>query len=170
MARIVLTAALAAALALGGCGGDEPEPPETPPTLTAPEATTQSGGSTTTQPDPDAPAENDEGTGGSQPAPAASAEDAIRAVLTTEGDAEQACTAFVTEEFVATAYGGRANCVAARRPSALAGSLRISDEGGGTYTVIPSGGPYDGVEVEVEVVESDGYRVSSLVADVPPGP
>jgi hypothetical protein len=91
-------------------------------------------------------------------------------VLTAEGDAVEACTDFVTADFVATAYGGRANCIAARRPNALAESVEITEEGGDSFTVVPKGGPYDGVEVTVEVVEEGGFRVASLLADIPAGP
>ena len=165
--------AIALALALAACGDDNRDSVEAGSTSTTSAAATTANSTTPAaepvdegadEPDRD-PAESE-----GEPVAAASAEVAIRAVLTADGDPEQACTAFVTEDFVATAYGGRANCVAARRPNALAESLQISDEGGGEFTVVPSGGPYDGVEVRVEVIDEGGYRVSSLLADIPAGP
>ncbi len=165
-----------AALGAGACGGGDDGSTETSPT-TAATATTMTTASTTTTSEVDGEAAEGEGesagagdTGDDRPAAAATAEDAIRAVLTADGGPQQACTTFVTEDLIEAAYGGRANCLAARRPSALAGSLRIVAEGGGSFTAVPSGGSYDGVELEIEVVDEDGFRVSSLLADVPAGP
>jgi hypothetical protein len=180
MTRTIAILALAATLALAACGEEEPEATDgttttaaDEPTATTTAATTATGGQTAAE---EAASDGGQGAGGgddggeSAGAPAATAEQAISAVLTADGDPAQACTDFVTQDFVVTAYGGRANCIAARRPSALAESLRISDEGGGTFTVVPKGGPYDGVEVTVEIVDDGGYRVSSLLADIPAGP
>lgn len=180
LAKTTATLACVAALGLAACGDEEPEATDTTTTTDAAEepdtATTEPATTTNEQAATDETADGggDSGGAGSEAnragAPASTAEQAIRAVLTTAGDPAQACTDFVTQDFVLSAYGGRANCIAARRPNALAESLRISDEGGGSFTVVPKGGPYDGVEVTVEVVDEGGYRVSSLLADIPAGP
>ena len=85
------------------------------------------------------------------------------------------CDVFVTERYVRTAYGAREGCLAAQRPGALADSVRgrpvrrNADEA--SVTVVPSGGPYDGIEVEVELIREGGlWRVDSLKADIPAGP
>jgi hypothetical protein len=176
VARTIALLALAAALGLAACGEEEPETTDAATTTRTAEepitATTESTTTTGEQAAEDEAGSDGGGAAGGEAggAPAATAEQAINAVLTAAGDPAQACTEFVTQEFVVTAYGGRANCIAARRPSALADSLRISDDGGGTFTVVPKGGTYDGVEVTVEVVDEGGYRVSSLLADIPAGP
>lgn len=176
MTRLPIALLAAAVLALGACGEEEAEPageaevttsPTTAPTTTATEPAATGAGEGDGEP-PQPPGSR----GGGEPArsPATSAEQAIRAVLTAEGEAAEACTDFVTEDFVATAHGGRENCIAARRPNALAESVEITEDGGGTFTVVPKGGPYDGVEVTVEVVDDGGFRVASLLADIPAGP
>lgn len=179
MTRVFVTVLAVLSLGFAACGDDEPKSAdETVPTTSsttadaAPTSTEAVATGDTGEGKPEdsgpAPQAGDQGDAGGEPA--ASPEEAIRAVLTAAGDPEQACTDFVTSQFVTTAYGGRANCIAARRPSALADSLRITDEGAGEFTVVPEGGPYDGVEVTVEVVDEGGYRVSSLLADIPAGP
>ena len=63
-------------------------------------------------------------------------------------------------------------CIAGEKPGALAESVEIKelDDDGAEATVVPTGGPYDGVEVEVKLVDDGGIRVDSLEADVPAGP
>jgi hypothetical protein len=106
-------------------------------------------------------------------------EAAITAVLTGAGSPEQACGAYVTERFLRRAYGGRANCLAARRPNALAHTVEITrsgvDEEGAHAVAVPSGGPYDGAKVEIGVVPASDaggapFKVDSLKAHVPAGP
>ena len=102
-------------------------------------------------------------------------EDTLEAVFTGSADAVVICDALVTENYVRTAYGAREGCIAAQKPGALADSVEIEDveESGDSASAvaIPAGGPYDGVEVEVELVrEGEGWRVDSLLADVPAGP
>jgi hypothetical protein len=97
------------------------------------------------------------------------------AVLTRSGSPREGCAALVTERFVREAYGARAGCLAAREAGGLARSLtdvELTETGDrATGTVVPRGGPYNGVAVEVELVAGlRGWRVDSLVADVPPGP
>lgn len=173
MTRLPIALLAAAVLTLGACGEEEAEPAgEAEVTTSATTATTATESAATGAGEGDGEPAQPPGGGGGEPAgsPATSAEQAIRAVLTAEGGAAEACTDFVTEDFVATAYAGRANCIAARRPNALAESVEIAEDGGGTFTVVPRGGPYDGVEVTVEVVDDGGFRVASLLADIPAGP
>ncbi|HEY8000892.1 MAG TPA: hypothetical protein VID76_03075 [Solirubrobacterales bacterium] len=165
---------LVAALAVGCGGGDESAAPSTLTVSTAPTSTATT---TTAEPAPDA--EGAGGTASEQPQPgsgsgAPNAVIAAAAVLTRGGTPQQACGTFVTEAFISTAYGGEENCVAARRPEALARSILVGPEGDAsstTITVVPDGGPYDGVKVAVDLVEEDGgFRVDGLDANVPAGP
>jgi len=174
---IVLTLATLPA----ACGGEDEAP--APSTTTVSAATTStSTSSTTTTPEPPAPAPGPGEGGGAeseslQPgsgAGAASAVIAAAAVLTREGTPEQACGSFVTDAFIRTSYGGEENCIAARRDEALARSISVGpgdDKDSTRIVVVPKGGPYDGVRVEVDLLEEDrGFRVDRLVADVPAGP
>ena len=90
------------------------------------------------------------------------------------GSPEQACGSYVTEGFIQDSYGGEENCIAARNGVALADTIEIDADGGDSTThlvVVPTGGPYDGAKVEVDLVrEDDGYRVDALDAHVPAGP
>jgi hypothetical protein len=98
---------------------------------------------------------------------------AATAVLTTQGTPEQACGTFVTANYIATSYGGEDNCVAARAHQPLPSDIGVQS-GDATSThlvVIPTGGPYGGARVSVELVEDGGrFRVDSLKAHVPAGP
>jgi hypothetical protein len=102
-------------------------------------------------------------------------EGTLETVLTGASDAALICDQLVTDRYVRSAYGAREGCVAAQKPGALADSVEITEveEAGDSASAlaIPSGGPYDGVEVEVELIdEVGGWRVDSLLADVPAGP
>jgi hypothetical protein len=178
MTAVARLAAVAIAVTLAaGCGDDEADSATTEPATTAATTTEPA---TTTEAEPAPGAGGDEkageverpqpGLGVTAPSPGIAAE----AVLTRAGTAEQACGGFVTARFIRTAYGGEANCIAARRPSALAASITTvpgSDRSSTRIVVVPNGGPYDGAEVEVILVEQDGgFRVDGLRADVPAGP
>jgi hypothetical protein len=167
--------ALLGLLLLVSCG-DEEEPVATggeePTTVTA--ATTTEG---TAADEATARAAEDE----AEAARPATVEDTIEAVLTGSVDAAVICDELATEKYVRTAYGAREGCIAAQRPGALADSVGVegmirNESGPGpavaaTAVVIPAGGPYDGVEVEVGLVrDAGGWQVDSLVADVPAGP
>lgn len=169
------TALVAATLVLAaGCGNDE-EPAAPTTTVTTTSATTAEGPATAepqAEPDDSGTAEQQ---GSSERRPLA-VPDVLEAVLTASIDPALICDELVTEDYVRTAYGAREGCLAAQQPGALADSLE------GTYAnrtepdranviVVPNGGPYDGVEVEVELVrDGEGWRVNSLLADVPAGP
>jgi hypothetical protein len=163
------------ALALAGCGGEE-EPATTEPATTAP-ATTATTQTTTTATATTADGDEAGGGGGEtiEIGRPTSIENTLEAVFTGSLDAELICDSLVTERYVRSAYGAREGCIAAQKPGALADSVEITEveEAGksASAVAIPSGGPYDGVEVEVELVnEPGGWRVDSLLADVPAGP
>ena len=185
MRRRRLVTLVALALTLAACG-DEGES-----TTTAP------GENAGTQPPDSAPgdgrtvagghegeaagdgASGDDATEQAEPQPgtgtgAANALIAAAAVLTRAGSPEQACGSFVTESFILSSYGGEQNCVAARRPEALARAIVFgpgADEASTNLVVVPKGGPYDGAKVEVGLVEDDdGFRVDRLTANIPAGP
>jgi hypothetical protein len=178
----VAIALLASSFLLAGCGDEENGPATTAATTEATETTTQ--GATTTQDATTADGDQAEGGGGAgtetiEIGRPVTIENTLEAVLTGSTDAALICDVLATEEYVRTAYGAREGCIAAQRPGALADSVRI--EGvirsgpapgvAATALVVPAGGPYDGVEVEVGLVrDGDGWRVDSLLADVPAGP
>jgi hypothetical protein len=169
-------APLLALTLVAGCGGSDDPPEPTTVSVTAP-ATTASTAATSTTSETTLPTEPDGGNG-STPRPgsgegAANAVVAAAAVLTTDGTPDQACGSYVTENFIETSYGGEQNCIAAREGAALARSISVGpgdDELSTHIVVVPTGGPYDGAKVEVELVEDDGYRVDALDAHVPAGP
>lgn len=168
--------ALLAVLVLVGCGDDEG------PTTVA--------GSTQTATTEEPPAEPGQPADSSEPEPAngapeeqlerpLSVEGVIAAVLTVSGSPEQGCSELVTEAFVRTAYGNREGCEAARTANgSLADSVEVGDvsEDGerASAIAVPEGGPYGGVEVEVELVADPAlggaWLVDSLLADIPAGP
>jgi len=172
-------AVLLCTLALAACGDDEgpstttanptsppgvdPDPPELEP-VPAPD-----GEEPGTPPEEAPPGERDH---------PLSVEEVVAAVLTRSGSPQEGCEELVTERFVEHAYGDRAGCLAARRSGGLASTLKDThvDASGDSATarVIPEGGPYDGIEVDVELVRDPGrggaWLVDSLAADVPAGP
>jgi hypothetical protein len=166
----VAIGAVVGALVLAGCGDEEGEP-----TTTAAPTTETTTTETATTADGDEVGEADgrgEEIAIGRPT---TIENTLEAVFTGSADPALICDSLVTEDYVRTAYGAREGCIAAQKPGALADSVRIE----GTYRsvaaanaiAIPTGGPYDGVEVEVELIrEPGGWRVDSLLADVPAGP
>jgi hypothetical protein len=170
----MLTTLVAGCLALAACGGDDDDDDTAAPPATTQEATTSDEPADEETIDETAP---DEG-GEAQDDRPTSIEDVITAVLTGSEDPALTCDELVTERFVRQAYGAREGCIAAQQPGALARSVEIEDVNGSGQSAgavaVPSGGPYDGVDVEVELVsdsELDGaWQVDSLLADVPAGP
>jgi hypothetical protein len=173
--RAATVIAFAGLLALGSCGGDESTSTSTV-TEVAPSTTSTTTGTQTTTTQSSATTEQTESTTGPQPGSGAGAANAViaaAAVLTTGGTTQQACGSYVTERFIHDSYGGEANCIAARRKSALARSILVGgeDETSTRIVVEARGGPYDGVKITVDLVEEDGgYRVDALKAHVPAGP
>ena len=177
--RAVLPAALALALAVGlGAGGDDDEPATTASVPATTEAETQTEAETSEQANGDGGDQQEEPQRQEQLERPLEVEDVLAAVLTGSGSPEQACDELVTDAFVRDAYGGRANCLAAREQGGVAREIAVEDvaESGDTATAsaVPKGGPYDGVTVEVELVADPdlegAWLVDSLFADVPAGP
>lgn len=160
---------LLAALVLAGCGDAEMTP--TP------------ADSTTTTPEPLATTADGAGGGEAGQAGETAADEqrpltiseTVEIVLTSAAAPSVICGELVTEAYVRAAYGAREGCLAAQKPGALANSVKagvgLRDGATVSVTVVPKGGPYDGVDVRVELVrDGDGWRVDSLFADVPAGP
>ena len=178
LVRALLTAAMIALAACGG--GDETvststtstEAVEVVPELDPPEATTNAPpeGAPDESAAPQAPGEA--GGGASAAAAPADAEGVIEAVFTGSLPPATICDELLTASYVEEAYGSREGCLAGEKPGALADSVEVAklDEATGRATVVPTGGPYDGVDVMVELVDDDGVRIASLTADVPAGP
>jgi hypothetical protein len=170
---LIATLIAAGCMCFAACGDDD-EDEATAPAVTAEDIAP-----------PDDPAE-DQHAGGTFPGGAPSAdqsaptslEDVIAAVLTGSEDPAVTCDELVTERFVREAYGGREGCIAAQQPGSLARSVKIKHVSGSgqsaSAVAVPTGGPYDGVDVEAELVsgpEREGaWQVDSLFADVPAGP
>jgi len=164
MRTIAALSAVILGLLLAACGDDEETTAETATvSVTTPTASPSS--TTTTTGEGTQTPEGGSGEGAEAPVLAAAA------VLTTEFTTKQACETFVTENFIATAYGSIDNCVAAREDQ-LASQITVDKaESESLLVVIPTGGPYDGAKVEVQIVEEDGrYLVDGLTADIPAGP
>jgi hypothetical protein len=177
--RRISIIALVFAAALAGCGSSD-STPAAPPTVSvsAPAETTVPAESATAPVPPDDSA----GTPSEADTPGAdrprTVEDVVTAVLTASETPQTICDQLVTATYVETAYGTRQGCLAAQQPGSLARSVETGDvrESGAAATAVavPKGGPYDGVEVQVELVAAtdlDGaWVVDSLFADVPAGP
>jgi hypothetical protein len=169
MRTIATVLAVALAALVAGCG-DSDEPEQSTVSVTVPTTSTEATTTDSTVTDDEAATggEGESGDGAVGPILA------VAGVLTKHATTEEACGSFVTENFLETAYGGRENCEAARGSESLAEEVALDPKAKNTathMTVIPDGGPYDGVKVEVEVVEVNGrYKVDALVADVPAGP
>jgi hypothetical protein len=172
---VVFVAATLALSCAAGCGGSDDESTSTASVITAPTttttpatttATTTASQSTTTGGDDTSAAGPGEGAG----APIVAA----AGVLTTHATPEQACGSFVTQNFIETAYGGKENCLEARKSQPLAKRIAVDQSSPQTTThlvVVPEGGPYDGAKVEVDIVQDgSNYRVDGLDAHVPAGP
>ncbi len=93
----------------------------------------------------------------------------------TSGDPDLVCAELATERLVSSAYGDEKGCRQAQVPAAVPDAIDVKslDVAGdeATATVIPEGGPNDGIETEVVLVDEGGaWLVDSLEADVPAGP
>ncbi len=156
----------------GGCGEEDDERPSTTTVTTNAPTPTETATGEQEQPAAEAGVGEAEAVSAQKPL---EIPDVLEVVLTASGPPDLICDALVTENYLRTAYGAREGCIAAQRPGALAESLGgVKTDAApdrATATLVPNGGPYDGVEVEVELVrDGDGWRVDSLVADLPAGP
>jgi hypothetical protein len=159
---------------LVGCGGSDDESTSTVSVITAPTTTAATTTSTTTGTASTTTTGGDDTTAAGPGAGAGAPIVAAAGVLTTHATPEQACGSYVTENFLETAYGGKENCLEARKNQPLAKRIAVDQSAPQTTThlvVVPDGGPYDGAKVEVEIVQDgSSYRVDGLTALVPAGP
>jgi hypothetical protein len=163
---------------LGGCGGGD-------------ETTTSSTGSTTSAPatgatgaddaKPPGPTGDDDSVGGAgddggggKPPVGADPKDALEAFFTS-GDPDVACAEVVSESLVSENYGDEKGCRQAQVPGAVPDSIEVKEldvEGDSAQAVVvPEGGPNDGFNHDVTLVNVDGaWILESLEADIPAGP
>jgi hypothetical protein len=170
--RLAVTAALVAALALAaGCGEDEES---TTTTTGAAPSNAEETTVTSAEPPPEElevdPAKRTDAAGTT-----ASDPEEVLEVFFTSGIPDLVCGELATEKLLSSAYGDEQGCRKAQVPAATPDSIEITEleESGdeATATVIPDGGPNDGIETEVVLVkEGDAWLVDSLEADVPAGP
>ena len=166
--------ALAAALSLavGGCGDDE----DTTTEMTSAPTATGATGAELEQADPPLEKQDgDGGPGGRDSVPAGGSSEEVLELFFTSGDPDLACGVLVTPNLVSSAYGDQMGCRQAQVPAATPDSIEITqlEESGdeATATVVPEGGPNDGIETEVVLLSDNGaWLVDSLEADVPAGP
>jgi hypothetical protein len=166
---IALAAAIVIAFSLTGCGddgdGESAGATTTSPQASASTSTTTAGGNG-----------GDDAIAIERAGPEKQVRRAVEAVLTS-GDPADACGRYVTRRYLKAAYGGRQGCVQAQGPGSVASSLRSFSaqlgQAAGTARAVagPVGGPYDGVEVEVSLIQGGpGYEVDALRSDIPVGP
>ena len=168
-------AAILAALAFAGCGGDDGPGTETgsaggDPTTARSSAgaepdlsETRAGGEA---PAPDAPEAG--------LAPEARVDLAIKGVLASAVP-QLACRRYATQRYLNKAFGDRQGCLRATVPASAASYVkvtRIEIEGSdATARALPSGGPSDGEKIDVVLVRQGGiWKVDSLRSDVAVGP
>ena len=172
--RVVAVVALLAALALvAGCGDDEETTTTSAPTA---ETTTEDETTTTPTAGDEEEGEDEAPDGGGAPAeaPGDDPETALEAFFTS-GDPDLVCGELATDKALTSAYGDEKGCRQAQVPAATPDAIDIKslDVSGdeATATVIPDGGPNDGIETEVTLENEGGsWLVDSLKADVPAGP
>lgn len=161
-----------------GCGGDGVE-----------ETTTAGSVATTEAPTAAENAVSEEGKGGGgghEETP--EAEDAEAELISAKGQimnaagaflaspkTEEVCGELVTQNLLASSYGGLQGCLDGRPNPTLAKRSRLEppeiDGDRATVVATPDGGLYDGVEVEFTLVlEGETWLVDSVAADVPVGP
>lgn len=170
--RLALAIAIATGcLALASCG-DDGEDATTSETSTT---TTETGGATGGGGGDEAGRGEEQDTGGMAAESASGDPAAAIEAFFVSGDAGLVCSELATEELIALVYGDEAGCRAALVPEASPDAVSIEDlevsDTEATATVIPEGGPQDGVETEVTLINEDGaWQLESLEADVPAGP
>jgi hypothetical protein len=171
MRTVTLLLAVAVVLAGTACGDDDGE------TTSPPAATDQPAGPTGANGEAEEPGGQGDGSdrgGDGAPSDRERVELVLRAFFTS-GDASLACGEVVTEALLRSAYGDAQGCRQAQVAGAIPRRItieRASVSGeGATATVIPRGGPNDGIETEVTLVrEGADWRIDSLEADIPAGP
>ncbi|MGI8462002.1 MAG: hypothetical protein ACR2OC_10265 [Solirubrobacterales bacterium] len=163
---------MAAAFALGGCGGDETTTSTTAPgtaasSTAALEPSTSTQASTATEPAEDKPSEAPGGPDGETVI-----ERNAQSVIGSNDP--KVCDELMTERFVGDAYGGAGGCRAAleAQPRTDVEVSEIDIETSeASATAVPDSGSLAGEDIELTFLLEDGeWRVDSIVADVPAGP
>lgn len=148
---------------LAGCGEKE-EPATTGPVVA--------------QPTP-GPTTNPSGGGNGNGGQPATDEELIRATVTdflTKPNDPGVCEELITEDFLKQAYGDRKNCVAARKPAALADQATVLGRkpgpgGSVVVSVNAQGGIYAGQTLKVTVVEAgNAWKIDKISGDAKVGP
>lgn len=159
LAAIGAAAALTV-LGVAGCG--EKEEPETTGPVVAQSTSPIDGTETTTSPDA---GKTDQQL----------VEEAARSFLTST-DAAAVCDEGITPELLATVYGDRAGCLAARKPQSLAKTVQLGPvqlgQGTATLTANASGGVFGNAQRLKLTVVRDGtgaWRVSKVAPGAPVG-
>ena len=171
--RLAVVAALVALLALVvGCGDDEDTTSQAPTTEAPTEA--ESVPPPAGKGEAEDGAEAEDGGGDAAGSPADDPESTLEAYFVS-GDPDLVCAELATENLVRTAYGDEQGCRQAQAPGAIPNSIEIgrldASRDQASATVVPDGGPNDGIETEVVLVRvGDAWLVDSLEADVPAGP
>jgi hypothetical protein len=165
------TAMIAAIVLAAGCGDDE----GATTTTTAAEPSSEEKTTAVSSEPPDDRLEVDPAKRTDAAGTTASDPEEVLEVFFTSGIPDLVCGELATDNLLSSAYGDEEGCRKAQVPAATPDSIEITDleESGdeATATVIPDGGPNDGIETEVVLVkEGDAWLVDSLEADVPAGP
>ena len=155
------------ALAMPACGGDDEE--TTTETTTATAATGSTGAT--------GPEGKERAKAQGSSAPAASPQHEITAAVEAVvggGQPDATCGELVTERYVSAAYGDAQGCRAAvSRQGSFEVEVMDVDAGAAkaTATAVPAGGPNEGENLSVELVDEGGeWKVDFARSDAPPGP
>lgn len=147
--KLLVSAAASAALAISAAGcGEKEEPATTGPVIT--QTTSPTTTTTTTTPP-------------KQGSPALTA-----AQFLVSPDAQFVCDELLTASFLRKEYGGRKDCLTARKPSTLADrnpKLIVTKRSGDSATVVakPRGGRYGGKTLQFTVLhQGSAFRIISL--------
>ena len=179
----VVAAIAVTAIAFGGCGGggDEGGGGTTTTSAAAPTTTSSQSATTSTTSTTSTGSGSGDGQGGQTHTTIRQVVDAVL----TSADPEKACRSqYVTEHYLATAYGGKQGCVQAQSSTATADSVHFGEETmraildgtaqvprEATAKVVPDGGLYGGDQITVSLVREDrSWKVDKLKSNAPVGP
>jgi hypothetical protein len=167
---VTAIALLVACLGLVACGSDDDDRPAATETIAEPEARPEGEGKASDADDSDGDGRRAPSAGG------LSVEEVVELVLTSRNPEDACLPPHVTPGYVRSAYGDERGCLQALGSGgAIAKSVEVEpvDESGesATATALARGGPYDGEEIEVELVKSGAnWSVDRVEVDVPAGP
>jgi hypothetical protein len=174
-------AALAAALvaaALAGCGGGGSESSTSGSSSTSASVSTASTAAThatsTTKTTTGPASGSNTGQSGQQ----LTVPQVVNALLTSSDPAKVCSTGYVTQHYLAAAYGGKQGCVQAQNPKNAATSVDVgpvtqasNQPRVATAKAIPTGGLYDGEKLTASLVQEDGsWKLDALKSNAPVGP